>query len=177
RTLAVLSFPFAGFTRQYRHRLPDREAVPLLVREESYYRLLRRATDPDPDRRFGSATEMREQLYGVLLEVLSAADGQPRPVVSTRFTAERRAFGTDAGNVDADRPERLVDWNVVAVALPRPRVDLSDPGAGFVATLDSAAEDLVEALRAAPVARPEISLPLGDRPPPPPGPAPPHPGR
>ncbi|MFD0823267.1 serine/threonine protein kinase, partial [Micromonospora zhanjiangensis] len=55
RSLAVLSFDFRGFTSTYADRLPDRSEVPLLAREESYYRLLRRATHPEPERRFPSA--------------------------------------------------------------------------------------------------------------------------
>jgi serine/threonine-protein kinase PknG len=50
RTLAVLSFDFAGFSTDYAHRLPDPGEVELLDREESYYRFLRRATHPDPRR-------------------------------------------------------------------------------------------------------------------------------
>ncbi|GAB3806851.1 protein kinase domain-containing protein [Micromonospora zhanjiangensis] len=99
RSLAVLSFDFRGFTSTYADRLPDRSEVPLLAREESYYRLLRRATHPEPERRFPSAVEMTDQLLGVLREVLSAADGVARPAVSRQFTPERRAFGTDAGAV------------------------------------------------------------------------------
>ena len=172
RTLAVLSFDLPDATGRYRHQLPDAHDVPLLAREESYARLLRRATHPDPERRFGSAGEMREQVYGVLLEVLSAADGQPRPAASPRFTPERRAFGTDAGTVpQAAEP----DWPAVAAALPRPQVDLADPGAGFLASLGTALgtalvatsgaaapAQLVDALLAAPVRSPEVRLRLVD---------------
>ena len=49
RTLAVLSFDFTGFTSRYADKLPDPADVPLLAAEESYYRLLRRATHPQPD--------------------------------------------------------------------------------------------------------------------------------
>jgi hypothetical protein len=38
---------------------------------------------------------MAEQLTGVLREVLSAADGQPRPAFSGLFSPELRAVGTD----------------------------------------------------------------------------------
>ena len=99
RTLAVLSLDVRGFSSTYADRLPDPAEAPLLAAEMSYHRLLRRATHPDPARRFQSAGEMREQLLGVLREVLSAADGVPRPAVSRQFTPERRAFGTDAGEV------------------------------------------------------------------------------
>jgi serine/threonine-protein kinase PknG len=189
RTLAALSLEFAEATGRYRHRLPDPHEVPLLAREESFHRLLCRATHPDPDRRFDSAEEMREQVYGVLLEVLSAADGQPRPAASPRFTVERRAFGTDAGMVSALGPGQLSaaalaagaapvgapDWSTVAAALPRPQVDLSDPGAGFLASLGTALgtalvvtsgaaapAQLVDALLGAPLASPEVRLRLVD---------------
>jgi serine/threonine-protein kinase PknG len=93
RALAVLTFDFAGFQGQYKFRLPESE--PLLARQESYARLLRRATHSDPARRFQSAGEMSEQLTGVLREVLSAADGEQRPAFSGLFSPELRAIGTD----------------------------------------------------------------------------------
>src|ERR1700733_1703498 len=40
RTLAVLTFDFKGYTGTYATSLPDRAAVPLLARHESYDRLL-----------------------------------------------------------------------------------------------------------------------------------------
>ena len=70
--------------------------MPLLVREESFGRLLRRATNVDPERRFGSAGEMAEQLTGVLREVLAVADGTPRSAFSRVFTPELQAVGTGA---------------------------------------------------------------------------------
>jgi serine/threonine-protein kinase PknG len=93
RTLAVLTFEFTGFQHQYRFQLPDNE--PLLLRQESYARLLRRATHRHPARRFQSAGEMAEQLTGVLREVLAVDDGQPRPAFSGLFSPELRPVGTD----------------------------------------------------------------------------------
>src|SRR3984893_3684101 len=58
RALAVLSFEFKGFQSTYQDSLPD--GVPLLGEQESFSRLLRRATHRDPDRRFGSAGAMAE---------------------------------------------------------------------------------------------------------------------
>ncbi|MFC4078999.1 serine/threonine-protein kinase [Amycolatopsis samaneae] len=164
RTLALISFPFPGFTTEYRHRLPEPADVPLLAEEESYYRLLRRATHPDPDRRFASAGEMRDQVHGVLLEVLSAGDGEPRPAPSAYFTPERGTFGTAAGEVSADGgADQEVDWAAVPQALPTPLVDPSDPGAGFLATLGATEPaDLVATLLAAPVRSAEVLLRLVD---------------
>ena len=165
RALAVLSFDFRGFTREYADRLPDRADVPLLAREESYYRLLRRATHADPDRRFQSAVEMTDQLIGVLREVLSAADGVPRPAVSRQFTPERRAFGTEAGEVGLAAVARSIDPAAVAGALPLPQVDILDPGAGFLATLAATEPaELIDQLTTAPVQSGRGGVPTGSGP-------------
>jgi serine/threonine-protein kinase PknG len=153
RTLAVLSFGFQGFSTTYADRLPDPGEVALLAAEESFDRLLRRATHRDPDRRFGSAAEMTDQLRGVLREVLSAVDGVPRPEPSLLFTGERRTFGTEPGP--------LTDLGAVAAALPLPQLDLTDPGAGFLATLSATDPDeLVHVLESAPVRTVEVALRL-----------------
>jgi serine/threonine-protein kinase PknG len=68
RALAVLTFEFRGFQGTFKYSLP--EGVPLLTEQESFARLLRRATHRDPRRRFGSAGEMAEDLAEVLREVL-----------------------------------------------------------------------------------------------------------
>jgi serine/threonine-protein kinase PknG len=155
RTLAVLTFDFAGFQGKYKYRLPESE--PLLVQQESYARLLRRATHPDAARRFRSAGEMAEQLTGVLREVLSAADGQPRPAFSGLFSAELRAVGTDLspahgdgtgpgngnGSGNGTGPANGRAGGVVApppaaevvAGLPAPLADGTDPAAGYLATL------------------------------------------
>src|SRR6201996_3190622 len=92
RALAVLTFEFRGYQSNYKFTFPD--AVPLLEQQESFARLLRRATHQDPERRFGSAGEMAEQLTGVLREVLATADGVPRSAFSTVFSPELQAIGT-----------------------------------------------------------------------------------
>lgn len=131
RALAVLTFEF-GYTSTYRDRLPDPATVPVLAQHESFHRLLRRATDPDPRRRFSAAADMAEQLTGVLREVLSADDGTPRPAFSTRFTAELRAVG--AGDADSGTSATPAPAEIVA-ALPVPLADRSDAAAGFLLTL------------------------------------------
>jgi serine/threonine-protein kinase PknG len=145
RTLAVLTFEFTGFQGQNRFRLPDNE--PLLAQQESYARLLRRATHRHPARRFQTAGEMAEQLTGVLREVLSVADGQPRPAFSGLFSPELRAIGTDLTpvTVDANGANGAGGATALAVAppataevvagLPAPLADGADPAAGYLATL------------------------------------------
>jgi serine/threonine-protein kinase PknG len=147
RTLAVLTFDFSGFQGQNKFRLPDNE--PLLAQQESYARLLQRATHRHPARRFQSAGEMAEQLTGVLREVLSVADGQPRPAFSGLFSQELRAIGTDLspagahpdgtsgngthGNGAAAVPPPPAAE--VVAGLPVPLADGTDPAAGYLATL------------------------------------------
>jgi serine/threonine-protein kinase PknG len=151
RALAVLTFEFTGYQGKYADRLPDPADVPLLAQQESFCRALRRATDPDPDRRFTSAGEMADQLTAVLREVLAVADGKPRPAFSTLFSPELRTIGVSAtladsaaglpaaGSPAAARaavhptpgPAEIVN------ALPVPQVDATDPAAGYLATLST----------------------------------------
>ncbi|WP_380279832.1 tetratricopeptide repeat protein [Kitasatospora purpeofusca] len=149
RTLAVLSFDFQGYSTTYRDTLPGPESVPAFAAYESYYRLLVRATDPDPARRFASAEEMADQLTGVLREVLALQDGRARPAPSTLFGPELRVVDTELV-APTVRPGELrltgVDPAAAALALPVPRVDPADPNAGFLATLLAA--DPHEALAA-----------------------------
>lgn len=95
RTLAVLTFDFQGYTTAYADSLPDPDSIAVFHRYESFYRLLVRATDPDPARRFASAQEMAEQLTGVLREVVSLQSGRPRPALSTLFGPEVKVTDTE----------------------------------------------------------------------------------
>ncbi|MEV0644340.1 tetratricopeptide repeat protein [Phytomonospora sp. NPDC050363] len=170
RSLAVLAFDFHGFTKHYRHSLPDPSEVRLFTESESFHRLLLRATAADPFHRFASAEDMREQLLGVLRETRSAELGTPHPSLSTWFTPTRRSFGVEIGrvtNVEASGIEPAqgvstrVDFTQVVPALPIPQVDSSDPGAGFLATLTATTpEERIAALTAAPVRSPEVRLRL-----------------
>ncbi|MFI1048814.1 tetratricopeptide repeat protein [Streptomyces griseoruber] len=95
RTLAVLTFDFQGYTTVYADSLPDPDTIEVFRRYESFYRLLVRATDPDPARRFASAQEMAEQLTGVLREVVSVQSGKARPALSTLFGPEVRVTDSE----------------------------------------------------------------------------------
>ncbi|WP_413757281.1 tetratricopeptide repeat protein [Streptomyces sp. MMBL 11-3] len=95
RTLAVLSFDFQGYTNVFVDSLPDPDNIEVFRTYESFYRLLVRATDPDPARRFASAQEMSEQLTGVLREVVAVQTGRPRPALSTLFGPELRVTDTE----------------------------------------------------------------------------------
>ncbi|MET8772281.1 tetratricopeptide repeat protein [Streptomyces sp. NPDC004658] len=180
RTLAVLTFDFQGYTNVYADSLPDPDTIEVFRRYESFYRLLVRATDPDPGRRFASAQEMAEQLTGVLREVVSLQTGRARPALSTLFGPETKVTDTElfprlhgdvsrlgarpvrkAHTVPAVPPAlvRPVDTPAAALALPVPLVDPNDPNAGFLAGLmASAPAELMSALTAAPAQTVETRL-------------------
>lgn len=184
RTLAVLTFDFQGYTTVYADSLPDPDTIEVFRRYESFYRLLVRATDPDPARRFASAQEMAEQLTGVLREVVSLQTGRARPALSTLFGPEVKVTDTELfprleGEVSrlgarALRGRRApqapgasaaaslvkpVHTPSAALALPVPHVDPGDPNAGFLAGLmTSAPAELLHALAAAPAPSVETRL-------------------
>jgi serine/threonine-protein kinase PknG len=146
RALAVMTFEFAGYQAKFAHSLPDPAAVPLLGQQESFLRVLRRATDPDPDARFASAGDMVEQLTGVLREVLAVADGKPRPSFSSQFSPELHAIGVEASFTDgasgesgagAGSPHPPPPADEIVTRLPVPQVDAADPAAGYLATLST----------------------------------------
>jgi serine/threonine-protein kinase PknG len=125
RTLAVLSLGLRPSAP-----LPS----PAPDQPDSFHRLLRRATDPDPVARFGTATELAGQLTGVLRELRAAEDGVPYPAPSQLFGPERGAVATDL----ADHPRRpLADLDPAeAVAgLPAPLPDPADPAASALTGL------------------------------------------
>ncbi|GLW57404.1 serine/threonine-protein kinase [Kitasatospora phosalacinea] len=152
RALAVLTFDFRGYTDRWRHELPGPDEVGVFARYESFHRLLVRATDPDPARRFGSAEEMAAQLTGVLREVLSLQDGRARPASSALFGPELRV-------VDTELAERAPDARAAALALPAPLADPADPHAGLLATLPTGSPaEALAALRTAGADSPELRL-------------------
>jgi serine/threonine-protein kinase PknG len=97
RTLAVLCLDIRGYQSTFKYTLPPQDSVPLLARFDSLYRLLLKATAPDPDDRFQSAEEMANQLYGVLREIVAAEEGHAVAAPSTMFTGDLRA--------DPERPD------------------------------------------------------------------------
>jgi serine/threonine-protein kinase PknG len=114
RTLAVLVATF-DFHRSMRDRLPDPHEAPALS-HEPLRRLLARATDRDPARRFVSIDEMADQMIGVLRR-LTARRTTPPPRLSTMFAAP----SVSAGITAPVTPEEL------AAAMPAPRPDPDDP--------------------------------------------------
>lgn len=141
RTLAVLTFDFQGYTNVYADSLPDPDNIEVFHRYESFYRLLVRATDPDPARRFASAQEMTEQLTGVLREVVSLQTGRARPALSTLFGPEVRVTDTElfpklAGEVSR-LGARVVPAGNGAAALAGAPANAPAAGAGIVRFVDA----------------------------------------
>ncbi|MGV0713991.1 serine/threonine-protein kinase PknG [Mycolicibacterium sp. XJ662] len=133
RTLAALTLKLRTRKGRYVDGLPEDD--PVLAEYDSFGRLLRRAIDPDPRRRFASADEMSSQLLGVLREVVARNTGTPRPGLSTVFSPARSTFGIDLLVAHTDvyldgqvHSEKLTAQEIVK-ALPVPLVDPTDVGA------------------------------------------------
>ncbi|WP_040792886.1 serine/threonine-protein kinase [Nocardia paucivorans] len=139
RTLAVLTLNMPTENGRYPDGLPDSEQEPVLARYEYFHRLLVRATDPDPRRRFPSARAMAAQLSGVLREILAQDSGEEHPQSSTVFGRQRRAYGTDEpiARIDAlaDGVARgcLLNAVDIAAALPLPLIEPDNPAAPILA--------------------------------------------
>ncbi len=154
RTLAALTLNMRTRKGRYIDGLPEDD--PVLAEYDSFGRLLRRAIDPDPRRRFGSAEEMTGQLLGVLREVVARDTRVPRPGLSTVFSPSRSTFGVDLLVAHTDvyvdgqvHSERLTAQEIVK-ALPVPLVDPTDIGATVSsATVLSQPVQTLDSLRAA----------------------------
>jgi serine/threonine-protein kinase PknG len=154
RTLAALTLNLRTRNGRYVDGLPDDD--PVLARYDSFGRLLRRAIDPDPRRRFSTAEEMSAQLMGVLREVVAKDTGVPRPGLSTVFSPSRSTFGVDLLVAHTDvyldgqvHSEKLTAKEIVT-ALQVPLVDPTDVAAPVLqATVLSQPVQTLDSLRAA----------------------------
>ncbi|VEG20133.1 putative serine/threonine-protein kinase pknG [Mycolicibacterium phlei] len=158
RTLAALTLRMPTRKGRYKDGLPNED--PVLAKYDSYHRLLRRAIDPDPTARFGSAEEMATQLVGVLREVVALDSGTPRPGMSTLFSPSRSTFGVDLLVAHTDvyvdglaHPPSLTAPDIVT-ALQVPLLDPTDVGAAILqATVLSQPIQTLESLKAARLGR------------------------
>lgn len=156
RTLASMIIRLPLENGVYAPGLPSPDEEPLFREYMSLYRLLARATDPDPSVRFSSATAMANQLVGVLREILAIRDGKQFPHLNTRFTSQRSTFGTkhlvfrtDQLIDGIERSAEISTAEVVA-ALPTPLTDQDDPGASLLsATSFTEPQELLETLNVA----------------------------
>lgn len=139
RTLAVLTLNMPTERGRYLDGLPEPGQEPVLARYEYFHRLLVRATDPDPRRRFPSARAMAAQLSGVLREILAQDSGVERPQSSTVFGRQRKAYGTDEpiaridALADGIARDQMLNGADIATALPLPLIDPGNPAASILA--------------------------------------------
>jgi serine/threonine-protein kinase PknG len=145
RTLAVLAMELRGYQSTYVHTLPAVGDTPLFQRYDSLYRVLAKATAPNPDDRFQSADELRDQLLGVLRETV-AVDAQ---VPAAAHSTPSVLFGAPTSSGVA------LEWT----DLPLLRIDRADPSATWLAgiSLVDGAERL-RALEQAPEQSVEVQL-------------------
>lgn len=154
RTLAALTLNLPTRNGRYVDGLP--ESDPVLTEYDSFRRLLRRATDPDPRRRFASTQEMSAQMMGVLREVVAHDTGVPRTGLSTIFSPSRSTFGVDLLVAHTDvyldgqvHSERLTAREIVT-ALQVPLVNPADVASPVLqATVLSQPVQTLDSLRAA----------------------------
>lgn len=133
RTLAVMATDFRGYQSTYASTLPPLADVPLYQRHDSLYRYLLKGTATDPNDRFQSADEMREQLLGVLREIVAL--DRPATVKST-LTSSQSALFTNPLIATA-----AMTWR----DLPELRPDTSDAATAWLSGVSIA--DPVERLR------------------------------
>jgi Serine/threonine protein kinase len=120
RTLMVLSADVPGYRSQYETTLPPAEELPAFAEHDSLYRLLLKCCAPDPNDRFTSAEELRQQMLGVLREVVSsrtsavATTSAPSalfepPTVSNERSGQLPRLRLDATDINADWLQRVTE--------------------------------------------------------------------
>ncbi len=117
RTLMVLSADVPGYQTEYETSIPPAEKLPAFAKHDSAYRLLLKCCAPDPNDRFVSIDELRQQLRGVLREVV--ASGRPG-VASASVSSPFFEAPTVAGS------------GYQLGSLPQLRADPTDPQADFL---------------------------------------------
>jgi serine/threonine-protein kinase PknG len=143
RTLAVLMMEFRGYQSTYVDSLPPVEDTPLFRAHDSLHRLLVKACAGSPDDRFQSADEMREQLLGVLREVVAVDERAARHSTPSALFETPSVAGS------------TIEWH----QLPALKIDPSDAMAPWLAAVS--VEDPVEraqVLRRAPQQTVEVRL-------------------
>jgi len=119
RTLAVLSIDFRGYQSTFVATLPPVADVELFRRHDSLYRFLLKGTATDANDRFQSADEMREQLLGVL-----------REIVATNRPASSRTLVTTPSNLFSD--PAIATATLTWKDLPALRQDPADPATAWL---------------------------------------------
>jgi serine/threonine-protein kinase PknG len=123
RTLMVCATEFRGYQDTFVTSLPDVGSVDLFQRYDCVRRFIAKACAPNPDDRFVSADEMRDQLLGVLRQVVAIDAG----TTVARTAASSTLFLAPG-----------VGALVPLFELPELIVDAADPGAAWVGQLSVA---------------------------------------
>lgn len=118
RTLAVLAMEFRGYQSTYVSTLPPPDSTPLFQEHDSLYRVLCKATAANPDDRFQSADELRDQLIGVLREIVAV-----RATTTVSHSTASAVFEAPA----------IAGASLTWRELPQLRVDTADALAGWLA--------------------------------------------
>ncbi|MBA3021457.1 serine/threonine-protein kinase [Propionicimonas sp.] len=138
RTLMVLSAEVPGYQSTYEFAIPPADELPAFAAQDSLYRLLLKCCATDPNDRFATVEELRQQMLGVLREVVASQ----RPGVGS-------ASATSA-LFEAPRVSHGMQYD----ALPRLRPDANDPQADF---LERVASELAPARLAALKSTPDLT--------------------
>ena len=126
RSLAVLlaSFDFQG---KYEHAIPPADEVPVFAQHESLHRFLVKATREKPEDRFQTATEMAEQLAGVLRTVVTDTTDLG-PAESSIFAPDSdRSSDAGAGSGSEGVPKLRVDAGDAAASVIMAAGAVPDP--------------------------------------------------
>lgn len=121
RTIVVLCMEFRGYQGTYLHSLPPPGTTPLFAEHDSLYWLVAKCCAPDPADRFASVDELRNQLLGVLREVVAQ---------DTRGTAL-----TSSSSVLFESPATVSAQEITWDRLPPLRQDPSDPQHAWLSSI------------------------------------------
>lgn len=144
RTIVVLCAEFRGYQSTYEFSLPTPDDMPLFAQWDSLYRLVLKCCAPEPSDRFASADELRNQLLGVLREVVAErTPGVAQSSAASLLFTPPTLAGTE------------MEWT----QLPQLRGDSMDPQLPFVQQLAGEAPgERLAALAQAPQVSAEIRL-------------------
>jgi serine/threonine-protein kinase PknG len=109
RTLAVLAMDFRGYQSTYVASLPPVDDVALFQQYDSLYRVLLKSTALEPNDRFQTADEFRDQLLAVLREIVASAANSGPARQSTPSVLFGSPAATDATLAWTDLPTLHVD--------------------------------------------------------------------
>lgn len=117
RTLLMLSADVPGFQTTSEFTIPPAHELPAFAEQDSLYRLLLKCCAADPSDRFVSAEELREQMLGVLREVVAS---------------RRAGVGSASASSAVFESPTVAGHGYPLGSLPPLRQDPSDPQVDFL---------------------------------------------